>query len=73
MDENIKTWLWQHENYPNFPYVKDELTDLLSTIDYNRGLLDGISKTFAQEEVKELEYDVPRNLNTQIKSKFLKE
>ena len=55
MDEKIKKWLWQHEDYPNFPYVKDELTSILSSIEYNRGLLDGISKTFAQEEVKELE------------------
>jgi Fic family protein len=57
MDENIKKWIWQHENYPNFPYEKDVLTALLSKIEYNRGLLDGISKTFTQEELRELEID----------------
>ena len=57
MDENIKKWLWQHKNYPTFPYKKDELTTLLSKIEYNRGLLDGISKSFAKEEVKELEIE----------------
>jgi len=20
MEKNIKKWVWQHENYPNFPY-----------------------------------------------------
>ena len=55
MDENIQKWIWQHEKYPNFPYKKDALTELLSKIEYNRGLLDGISKTFAKEELRELE------------------
>jgi len=57
MDKNIQKWLWQHEAYPNFPYDKDALTAVLSKIEYNRGLLDGISKTFAEEELRELEID----------------
>jgi hypothetical protein len=44
MKENIIKWIWQHPNYPNFQYDKLKLTDLISQIDYHRGLLDGISK-----------------------------
>jgi len=57
MDKNIQKWLWQHEAYPSFPYDKNALTAVLSKIEYNRGLLDGISKSFAQEELRELEID----------------
>ncbi|HHH18963.1 MAG TPA: Fic family protein [Campylobacterales bacterium] len=58
MEQNIKKWLWQHERYPQFPYDQTQLTHLLSSLDYNRGLLDGISKLFREEEIKEVEIEV---------------
>lgn len=47
MKEDITKWIWQHKDYPNFKYNKLELTDLLTQIEYNRGILDGISKLFS--------------------------
>ena len=51
MKENIIKWIWQHKDYPNFKYNKLELTDLLTQIEYNRGILDGISKLFSSEDI----------------------
>ena len=39
MKEDITKWIWQHKDYPNFKYNKLELTDLLTQIEYNRGIL----------------------------------
>ena len=66
MEESIKKWVWQHENYPNFPYQKDKLTKYLSQIEYNRGLLDGMAKLFTQKDIKEIEIDtlVEEAMNT---------
>ena len=66
MEKSIKKWVWQHENYPNFPYQKDKLTELISHIEYNRGLLDGMAKLFTQRDIKEIEIDtlVEEAMNT---------
>ena len=36
----MKKWIWQHEDYPNFKYNKDKLTNLLNEIEYKRGIND---------------------------------
>ena len=57
MDKNydIIKWIWQHSDYPNFNYDKEKLTKLMSEIDYNRGILDGISKLYNQEDIRDIE------------------
>lgn len=57
MKENIIKWIWQHPNYPNFQYDKLKLTDLISQIDYHRGLLDGISKLFSSDDIVKIEIE----------------
>ena len=39
--ENIKKWLWQHDEYPRFNYEQSSLNLLLSKISRNTGRLEG--------------------------------
>ena len=57
MENNIIKWIWQHKNYPNFKYEKSKLTDLLTQIEYNRGILDGISKLFSSDDIEKIEIE----------------
>ena len=57
MQEDIKKWIWQHPNYPNFNYDKSQLSELISQIEYNRGILDGISKLFSSEDIVKIEIE----------------
>lgn len=57
MKENIVKWIWQHKSYPHFKYDKSKLIDLLSQIEYNRGLLDGISKLFNSDDIVKIEIE----------------
>lgn len=57
MKEEIIKWIWQHQNYPNFKYDKSKLTEIISKIDYNRGILDGISKLFEHKDIVNIEIE----------------
>ena len=57
MSKEIIKWIWQHPKYPFFNYDKIKFTDLISEIDYHRGLLDGILKFFNQDEIRKIEID----------------
>lgn len=57
MENNIIKWIWQHKDYPNFKYDKSKLTDLLTQIEYNRGILDGISKLFSSDDIVKIEIE----------------
>jgi len=57
MDKEIKKWIWQHPNYPNFAYDKSILSELLTEIEYQRGILDGVSKLFGKEDIRQIEID----------------
>ena len=57
MKEEIIKWIWQHQEYPNFKYDKSKLTDLIGQIDYNRGILDGISKLFSEDDIVNIEIE----------------
>jgi Fic family protein len=57
MNNNIKKWIWQHQDYPNFKYDKTKLTSLINEIEYKRGLLDGISTLFTQDDIRNIEID----------------
>ncbi|MBP9491483.1 MAG: Fic family protein [Aliarcobacter sp.] len=57
MEEDIKKWIWQHQNYPKFNYDKSQLSDLISQIDYHRGILDGMTKLFNQDDIRKIQID----------------
>jgi Fic family protein len=57
MQKEIKKWIWQHQEYPNFKYNKSKLTGLISQIDYSRGILDGVSKLFSEEDIINIEIE----------------
>ncbi|MPL68661.1 hypothetical protein SDC9_14389 [bioreactor metagenome] len=57
MENNIIKWIWQHKDYPNFKYDKSKLADLLTQIEYNRGILDGISKLFSSDDIVKIEIE----------------
>ena len=57
MKETILKWIWQHLEYPNFKYDISQLTTLISQIDYNRGILDGVSKLFNEDDIVKIEIE----------------
>ena len=57
MKEDIKKWIWQHPDYPNFNYDKSQLSELISQIDYHRGILDGMTKLFNQDDIRKIQID----------------
>lgn len=74
MKKAIIKWIWQHEYYPNFPYDKSELSELISQIEYHRGVLNGISQLFNKKDTKDLEIDILLNeaVNTsEIEGEYL--
>jgi len=58
MDKNIKKWVWQHECYPSFPYDKSKIKELLASLEYHRGLLDGVAKFFTERDKVGIEIDL---------------
>lgn len=58
MEEDIKKWIWQHPDYPNFNFDKSQLLELISQIDYHRGILDGMTKLFNQDDIRKIQIDV---------------
>lgn len=57
MKEDIKKWIWQHSDYPNFNYDRSQLLGLISQIDYHRGILDGMTKLFNQDDIRKIQID----------------
>ena len=57
MNEEIIKWIWQHQDYPDFKYDKSKLSDLIGQIDYNRGILDGISQLFSEDDIIKIEIE----------------
>jgi len=75
MNKNIKKWIWQHEQYPNFKYDKELLLDELNELEYNRGILDGVSLFFNDNDIKNIEVETLLNeaINTsEIEGEYLK-
>ena len=56
MKKELK-WIWQHPDYPSFQYDKSKIIDLISQIDYNRGILDGMSKLFTEDDIVNIEIE----------------
>ena len=57
LQKEIKKWIWQHKNYPNFYYDKETLSVFISEIQYLRGVLDGYSKLFNEDDIRKIEIE----------------
>jgi Fic family protein len=55
--EEIRKWIWQDEKYPIFSYDKEKLATLISEIEYLRGVLDGYSKLFNEDDIRKIEIE----------------
>lgn len=55
MINSTKKWIWEHADYPNFPYDKDRMKDKLRRAEYLRGLLAGILSFANKEDLDQLE------------------
>ena len=56
-EEIIRKWIWQHKEYPKFSFTREKLSQLISEIEYLRGTLDGISKLFNEDDIREIEIE----------------
>jgi Fic family protein len=71
----MKKWIWQHQEYPHFKYDKESLVELISQIQYNHGVLNGIAKAINSEDIKNIELDalIDEAVNTsEIEGEYLK-
>ena len=55
-EESVQ-WIWQHEKYPNFFYDKEKLVTLIDELAYLRGVLDGYSKLFSENDIRHIEIE----------------
>ena len=55
MTNSTKKWIWEHEDYPNFPYDKEKLAEKLKRVEYLRGLISGILAFANKKDIDELE------------------
>ncbi|WP_207563209.1 Fic family protein [Sulfurimonas aquatica] len=67
MADIIKKWIWEHENYPNFSYDRERLSEKLKRAEYLRGLVSGVLCIANKEEFDELEIT---NLTNEIINTF---
>ncbi len=75
MADIIKKWIWEHENYPNFSYDRERLSEKLKRAEYLRGLVSGVLSIANKEEFDELEITNLTNeiINTsQIEGEYLR-
>lgn len=75
MKNEIKKWIWQHDEYPNFNYDKNQLLEILTQLEYNRGVLDGVSKLFNNNDIKDIELETLLNEaihTSEIEGEYLK-
>ncbi len=55
MTNSKKKWIWEHADYPNFPYDKDRIKEKLRRVEYLRGLLAGILSFANKKDLDQLE------------------
>ena len=68
MNNKLSKWIWQHPDYPNFKFNNKQLTNVIKEIEYNRGILGGISQIFNKNELKNIQIDTLTNeaINTSL-------
>jgi Fic family protein len=52
---NTKKWIWESEQYPEFPHNKDKLLDKIGKIEHLKGQIDGILSFVSEEELDAIE------------------
>ncbi len=70
-----KTWIWQHEDYPNFNYVKDEIEPIIHNTIKKQGLLEGVLKYLSTSESNTMMFDNAVNeimLTSRLEGEILK-
>jgi len=70
-----KTWIWQHENYPDFIYDKEEIEPLLHKTIKTQGLLEGELKYLSSNESHTMMFDNAVNeimLTSRLEGEILK-
>jgi Fic family protein len=75
MQNHPKKWIWQHEKYPYFTYDKASLVELLTQIEYNHGVLNGIAKTINKDDMQNIELEALTNEaihTSEIEGEYLK-
>lgn len=55
MSDNMKKWIWEHGDYPNFPYDKDRIKEKLRKAEYLRGILAGILSFANKKDLDQFE------------------
>lgn len=55
MTNTTKKWIWEHRDYPNFPYDKEKLKEKLRQVEYLRGMISGILSFADKTDIDELE------------------
>lgn len=57
----IKKWVWQHENYPNFPFNSTKLDSILSQVARNTGKLEGTVDALNDNNVTSIKIETSTN------------
>ena len=68
-------WIWQHPNYPNFPFDRLKVEDKLKQINYLKGLLEGIVSMAGDKELDEIEIAIVTDeivATSEIEGEYLK-
>ena len=55
MINGAKKWIWEHEDYPHFPYDTERIKNKLRQAEYLRGLLSGILSFANKKDLDEIE------------------
>ncbi len=56
-----KKWIWQHDNYPSFPYNHTELDVILSQVSRSTGILEGTVNTLNSTNITSIQVDAVTN------------
>ncbi len=59
--EQTNKWIWQHKNYPHFPYDHTELDSLLSSVSRNTGILEGTINSLNADNITSIQIDAVTN------------
>lgn len=55
MKNNTHKWIWEHDDYPTFPYDNDRIKEKLRKAEYLRGLLAGILSFANKKDLDQIE------------------
>jgi len=59
--DTIKKWVWQHEDYPNFPFDSTKLNLILSQVARNTGKLEGTIEALNDNNITSIKIETSTN------------